>query len=282
MKVITSNEILMAMVPNVVTTVEGEKPLFEKISHQLELSEAWARDTFTGAEVLDAIADEPSSDTWRYLASLIVSDALRRAIPSLDIVLTPNGFGIVSNSNVAPASKERIERLIQQMASQRDYFINMLLNDLCRLTAWPESQQYAWFASSLIQIPKVCVGAVYDRIREGQQWDLFLQLRERAITIEDAIAEKWISYDVMTQLRTEMLAISNPNNEVFQVARKVRACVYNELRGNSRNHWDLDRVVNYIRNHPDLFPAWEGSDTAKLYNNPPVFKNKKDSPGYFF
>lgn len=25
------------------------------------------------------------------------------AIPSLDLVLTPNGFGIVSNSNVAPA-----------------------------------------------------------------------------------------------------------------------------------------------------------------------------------
>ena len=282
MKIITSNEILMEMVPNVVTTVEGEKPLFEKISHQLEQSEAWARDTFTGAEVLDAIADERSSDTWRYLASLVVSDALRRAIPSLDIVLTPNGFGIVSNSNVAPASKERIERLIQQMASQRDHFINMLLNDLCRSTAWPESQQYAWFASSLIQFPKVCVGAVYDRIREGQQWDLFLQLRERAITIEDAIAEKWISYDVMTQLRTEMLAIGNSHTEVFQVARKVRACVYNELRGNSRNNWDLDRIVNYIRNHPDLFPAWEGSDTAKLYDNPPVFKNKKNSSGYFF
>lgn len=282
MKIVTSNDILMGMVPNVVTTVEGEKPLFEKMNHQLELSEAWALDTFTGAEVLDEIAGDPSSTGWRYLASLIVADALRRAIPSLDVVLTPNGFGIVSNSNVAPASKERIERLIQQMTSQRDHFINMLLNDLCSSTAWTESQQYAWFASSLIQFPKVCVGAVYDRIREGQQWDLFLQLRERAITIEDAIAEKWISYDVMTQLRTEMLAIGNSHTEVFQVARKVRACVYNELRGNSRNHWDLDRIVNYIRIHPDLFPAWEGSDTAKLYNNPPVFKNKKNSSGYFF
>lgn len=280
MKVITSNEILMAMVPNVVTTVEGEKPLFEKISHQLELSEAWARDTFTGAEVLDAIADERSSDTWRYLASLVVSDALRRAIPSLDVVLTPNGFGIVSNNNLAPASKERIERLIQQMASQRDYFINMLLNDLCRSTAWTESQQYAWFASSLIQIPKVCVGAVYDRIREGQQWDQFLQLRQRAITIEDAIAEKWISYGVMQQLRVELMTVNNAT--VHQVALKVRSCVFNELRGLQRNHWDLDRIVNYIRNNADIFPTWATSDTARLYNNPPVFKNKKNSSGYFF
>lgn len=282
MKIITTNETLTALIPNVVATVEGEQPLIDKIDPWLTAAEDWVMETFTGLSEMESIAEDPASTVWEHMAQLTVTEALRRAIPSLDIVLTPNGFGIVSNQNVAPASKDRIERLINQMASQRDHFINMLLNDLCRSTAWTESQQYAWFASSLIQFPKVCVGAVYDRIREGQQWDLFLQMRERAITIEDAIAEKWISYDVMTQLRTEMLAISNPNNEVFQVARKVRACVYNELRGNSRNHWDLDRIVNYIRIHPDLFPAWEGSDTAKLYNNPPVFKNKKNSSGYFF
>ena len=282
MRIITTNETLTALIPNVVTTVEGEKPLIDKIDPWLTAAEDWVMRTFTGESLMTSIANDPSSKAWEDMAQLVVTEALHKAIPSLDVVLTPNGFGIVSNQNVAPASKERIDRLIQQMASQRDHFINMLLNDLCLSTAWPESQQYAWFASSLIQFPEVCVGAVYDRIREGQQWDLFLQLRERAITIEDAIAEKWISYDVMTQLRTEMLAIGNSHTEVFQVARKVRACVYNELRGNSRNHWDLDRVVNYIRNHPDLFPAWEGSDTAKLYNNPPVFKNKKNSSGYFF
>lgn len=282
MRIITTNETLTALIPNVVTTVEGEKPLIDKIDPWLTAAEDWVMETFTGHDEMEAIADDPASTVWEHMAMLTVTEALRRAIPSLDVVLTPNGFGVVSNTNVAPASKDRIERLVNQMAAQRDHFINMLLNDLCRSTAWTESQQYAWFASSLIQFPKVCVGAVYDRIREGQQWDQFLQLRERAITIEDAIAEKWISYDVMTQLRTEMLAIGNPNTEVFQVARKVRACVYNELRGNPRNHWDLDRIVNYIRIHPDLFPAWEGSDTAKLYNNPPVFKNKKNSSGYFF
>lgn len=280
MKVVTSNDTLMAMIPNVVVTVEGEKPLFEKLSHQLELSESWARDTFTGAEVLDAIADERSSDTWRYLASLIVADALRRAIPSLDIVLTPNGFGIVSNSNVAPASKERIERLIQQMAAQRDNFINMLLLDLFKREDWRGTERFGWFAMSLLQEPKTCVLSVMDRNREGQQWDQFLQLRERAITIEDAIAERWISPEVMQQLR-EVL-ITGENATVFQVALKVRSCVLYELRGNNRNHWNLDRIVNYIRNNGDLFPLWPTSETAKLYLQPTVFKNKKNSSGYFF
>lgn len=268
------------MVPNVVTTVEGEKPLFEKVALQLELSEAWARDSFTGQTVLDEIADEPSSDGWKYLASMIVCDALRRAIPSLDIVLTPNGFGIVSNSNVAPASKERIERLITQMASQRDHFINMLLADLRTRESWRDSDPFKWFTASLIQAPENCVVAVYDRVRDGQQWDRFLQLRERAITIEDAIAEKWISYPVMMQLRMELASVNNAT--VHQVALKVRACVLSELRGNARNHWDLDRIVNYIRKNADIFPDWATSDTAKLYTDPTVFRNKKDSSGYYF
>ncbi len=280
MKIITNNEIVMSMVPNVITTVEGEQPLFEKLFLQLEQSEVWVRDTITGQQVLDEIADDPSSEGWRHIASLIVCDALRRAIPSLDVVLTPNGFGIVSNTNVAPASKERIERLINQMAAQRDYFINMLLSDLKSRVSWRTSTPFGWFTASLIQAPKACVTAVLERYREGEQWNRFLQLRERAITIEDAIAERWISYAVMAQLRTELAIVNNAT--VHQVALKVRACVLNELRGLPRNHWDLERIVNYIRKNTDIFPEWETSDTAKLYNNPPKFRNKKNSSGYFF
>lgn len=36
-------------------------------------------------------------------------------VPSLDLVLTPNGFGIVSNQNVAPASRDRVARLIASL-----------------------------------------------------------------------------------------------------------------------------------------------------------------------
>lgn len=280
MRIIINNEIVMSMVPNVVTTVEGEKPLFEKLYLQLEQSEAWARDTFTGDQVLNEIADNPSSDGWKYIASLIVCDALHRAIPSLDVVLTPNGFGIVSNTNVAPASKERIERLINLMAAQRDHFINMLLADLKTRSSWRDSDQFRWFTASLIQAPKACVAAVFDQPREGQQWDQFLQLRGRAITIEDAISERWISYDVMATLRVELASVNNAT--IHQVALKVRACVLNELRGQQRNHWELDRIVNFIRKNADIFPDWAASDTAKLYDNPPVFKNKKNSSGYFF
>ena len=304
----------MKMVPNVVTTVEGEETLFEKLSHQLQMVEDWVSKIFTGDTVMDYIAalatgdtpgegeeppadpprdltDEPEEETpaeftmpesaiWQHLASLIVAETLYRAIPGLDVVLTPNGFGIVSNQNVAPASKDRVERLINKMGALRDHYINMLLDDLRLLEAWRTTDQYKWFTASLISWPKACVTAVMDRIREGQQWDTFLQLRERAILIEDAIAEKWISPEVMANLRTVLYTGQNPT--VHQVALKVRSCVFQELRGEPRNHWNLDRIVNFIRNNGSLFPEWATSATAKLYNEATIFKNKKDSPGYFF
>lgn len=280
MRIITTNETLTALIPNVVTTVEGEKPLIDKIDPWLTAAEDWVMETFTGHDEMEAIADDPASTVWEHMAMLTVTEALRRAIPSLDVVLTPNGFGVVSNTNVAPASKDRIERLVNQMAAQRDHFINMLLIDLRTRSGWCDSAQFRWFTASLIQAPENCVVAVYDRVRDGQQWDQFLQLRERAITIEDAIAEKWVSYPVMEQLRMELANVNNAT--VHQVALKVRACVLSELRGNARNHWDLDRIVNYIRKNADIFPDWATSDTAKLYNDPTVFRNKKNSSGYFF
>lgn len=271
---------LMALIPNVVTSVDGEKPLFEKISQWLISAEDWVSKTFTGNAILDSLDKIPSSGIWRHTASLVVCEALRNAIPSLDVVLTPNGFGIVSNSNLAPASKERIERLVNQMAYQRDYYINLLLDDLSGNQDWVATQQHAWFAASLLQFPKACVAGASDRIREGKEWDTFLQLRERAVTIEDAIAEKWISPEVMTQLR---LALLHPTHiQLVNVAVKVRACVFNELRGNQRNHWDLDRITDYIRKHPTLFPDWATSETAMLYEAPTVFKNEKESSGFWF
>lgn len=280
MKIITTNELLMALVPNVVTTVEGEQTLFEKISPELQAAEDWVARTFTGDDILDDIAASTTGTLWQRVAGIIVEDALHRAIPSLDLVLTPNGFGIVSNQNLAPASKDRVERLITKLVAQRDSYINLLIDDLRTLAEWQDTEQYQWFASSLISWPKACVNTVVDRPREGQQWDQFLQLRERAILIEDAIAEKWISPDVMTQLRTELLIVNNAT--VHQVALKVRSCVFNELRGMPRNHWDLDRIVNFIRNNGDIFPDWATSETARLYNAPTIFRNKKESTGYFF
>ena len=43
-----------------------------------------------------------------YFRRAVYATAAYNALPTLDLVATPNGFGVVSNQNIVPASKERV------------------------------------------------------------------------------------------------------------------------------------------------------------------------------
>ena len=50
-----------------------------------------------------------------YFRRAVYATAAYNALPTLDIVATPNGFGVVSNQNIAPASKERVAALRESL-----------------------------------------------------------------------------------------------------------------------------------------------------------------------
>ena len=96
MILITTNEKQTALLPNVAVTVQGESPLVDKLTPFLNTYEQWASDTFLSSATFAEITALDDYDTLRSLSSqVIVYEAFRRAIPHLDVILTPNGFGIV-------------------------------------------------------------------------------------------------------------------------------------------------------------------------------------------
>lgn len=93
-KIITTDEQLRSHLPNIIASVKGETPLIERLALFLDLAEDWVRTTFTSDSTFNTICGYTDANPTKVLtARLVVADALRRAIPSLDIVLTPNGFG---------------------------------------------------------------------------------------------------------------------------------------------------------------------------------------------
>ena len=95
--------------------------VFYSISDRPDTSTARLRNSESGDELVQS---QPSDEILMKLkvtmARIVAFDAFRNAIPHLDLILTPNGFGIVNNSSIAPASKERVERLIASLLSNRD------------------------------------------------------------------------------------------------------------------------------------------------------------------
>jgi len=289
MMLITSDEQLRRLIPNVFVTVEGEPTIFEKLTPFLETSEDWAKQHFVPDDLFELIAElsasaETEADNSTVAAlclpleKVIVCEAYKNAIPSLDLVLTPNGFGIVSNQNVAPASKERVERLLASLEQERDRNIEQLLLRLPAVEGWEQSPQGKYFAATMFPFLGLCRRLA---IRE-HLWDEYQHLHDRLIKIENVLAETYFSQEQMDVFRQHVMnqmRLCHPLEEkVIRSLQSLEMMLVSDMQVHNQSFYDL---VNIIREHADIFLAWHVSETAKLYS-PAVFRNKKKSGGYFF
>lgn len=277
-KLITTDAQLRSHLPNIIASVKGETPFIERLALFLDLAEDWVRTTFTSETTFNTICGYTDSNSLKVLtARLVVADALRRAIPSLDIVLSPNGFAVVNTSNLAPASKPRVDRLIGSMLSHRDDCIAALLPGLVGASKWLTSSQADFFGATLfpdLRIVDAVGGAT------GSKWDRYLELRPQVIDLEASLAEEWLSPELMAALRAETLR-RDLTEKRSEIVRQVKAQVVGYLRSGSFNSRRLADIVNYIRQNPEFFSEWHKSETAKLFA-PPVFRNERKASGYFF
>lgn len=278
MKLITTDAQLRAHIPNIIASVKGETPFIERVAHFLDLAEDWVRTTFTSESTFNTICGYTDSNEIKIICSrLVVADALRRAIPSLDIVLTPNGFGVVSTQNLAPASKPRVDRLVGSMLAHRDDCIAALLPELVGASKWLTSPQADFFGSTLfpdLGIVDAVGGAT------GSKWEKYLELRPQVIDLEASLAEEWLSPGLMSALRSENLR-GDLTEKRSVIVRQVKAQILGYLKSGSFSSRRLADIVNRIRENKDDFPEWHRSETAKLFA-PPVFRNEKKAKGYCF
>lgn len=277
-KLITTDEQLRAHLPNIVSQVKGETPFIERLSLFLDLAEDWVINTFVSTPTYNTICGYTDANPIKVLTSrLVVAEAMRRAIPSLDVVLTPNGFAVVSTANLAPASSPRVDRLIGSMTTHRDDCIAALLPELVGASKWLASEQAAFFSSTLfpdLGIVDAVGGAA------GSKWEKYLELRTRIIDLEASLAEEWLSPELMEALRERNLRGTLSTKE-GQVVIQAKAQIVAYLKVGTFNARRLADIVNYIRLNADDFALWHGSKVSEQFN-PPVFRNKKKASGYFF
>ena len=273
MNLITSDEQLRMLIPHVFATVEGEPTLFEILYPFLDTAEQWAVDTFVSEDVFPQLSESEVAP----LTKLVAYHAYMSAVPSLDLVLTPNGFGIVSNTNVIPASKERVERLLVSLETERDRNINQLILRLSSRPEWRESQQSKYFASTMFPFLSLCQRLA---IRE-HIWDSYQKLHDRLIKIEAVLADTYFSHEQMTVFRnhviTQLRTAKPLEEQVIRTLQSLEMMLVSDMQVHPQSFYDL---VNIIREHEEVFPAWHSSSVAALYT-PKVFENKKNSGGYW-
>lgn len=274
---ISTDEQLRNYLPNALSTVEGESSLYEKIEPYLRKAETWLTRNFLGEDFMCGMEAAPETDALRALCCHITAlDALRRAIPSLDLILTPNGFGIVSNQNVVPASADRVKRLIDSLLTNRDSLVNDLLDQLAKRPDWPDTPQGQFFGASLWPDLELAHLAGYN----AEQWAHYQSLRLQVLSIEQELAEHFVSEELMSRLRRNMLT-QQVTPEERSIIDAIRQTTLEMLNGKPLDFKRMYSVVQRIRTRPATFPEWQDSYTAMLFCRP-SFENHKDSGGYWW
>ena len=281
---IQTEQQLRKYLPNAFATVEGEVSLFDKLQPYLAEAEVWLRSSITGKDMLLLLAAADDEETAKGEASRAVTcDALMHAIPSLDVVLTPNGFGVVSNQNVAPASKDRVQRLMNSMEQQRDDAVTHLLKLIRGQKAWQQSPVFNLWCRTLFPD----IGVVSQLGVTEHQFAKYLELIPRIIHIETSLAAEFISPELLEHLHRYQFGIGYDKLSPLEqsgrayVITHLRAEIVAELQGLPMNRRYMTDLVQFRRSSPEVFPQWHASATAELFS-PPVFENKKDAQGYFF
>ena len=284
-QLIPDNNVLLQFVPNVLKSVQGETLLFDKIAPHLEVAEAWLTTTFLSEAVLTELPTRDANNKLLHYARMaVVAEAMLHAVPQLDLVLTPNGFGVVSNTNIAPASKERVERLLLSLEKMCDDTLAVLLPLLTQEVAWATSDPCLYFEQTLypwLDLPRKLGSTEH-------AWLRYQELHSKLIAIEERLAHDFFSCELLNVLRKANLHNDWENTASAPHYRSawqhIFAIVLFMLREEEANppFASCIEVVNSLRNAPDgIFKEWKLSETAALFGNH-GYKNDKRKGGYWF
>lgn len=199
--ILTTIEQFKAVVP----TAAGVED-FADLKPYCNSAELWIKNRVLGKtlyDFVDGLGESPAGtdiDLHSLCVNIIGNHAYWDAIPFLDLVHTNSGFGVINNSNKAPASKERVERLRQQCIVRRDNEVENLITFLEETVAYHDN----WKGSPAYSIISECLIQTSSELEVFGQWEGtrkdFLKLRPKLIQETIVKLEPLFSKDYINEL----------------------------------------------------------------------------------
>lgn len=233
----------------------------------------------------DVEAQADGSTVLRPLyVQLICYSAARRAVPGLDLILTENGFGVVNNQNVAPASYSRVEALLKQLRQQESQTLDTLILQLLE-TAWKTSPEAGRIVNSLLWCPSLL--RRYGLTLDGRE-----AYAEEFRTLQPAIsrAEEAVRRVISPELHTELLrrqrndASDNTSTyaAVADAARQYMAAVaLGPAAQPAKVELLKERLLRTVEEHAADLPEYTSSATYRAHHFQ-HYENRREDHTFFF
>lgn len=259
-------------------TVTGKDSSFRDMTSFLDQEKGEIKYRYVGATLFESI-ESKGEKTRKAILNAICLGAFLRAIPFIDLVLTATGFGIVSNSNVVPASKERVESLRNQTNLLYQESLDKMILTLFReeLNEWKTEPPFIWLTSSFFWTAEDL--RQYTGMPTANREDL-VSLAPKIRSAEDHIAFK-ISAEYSFHL-IDLLRAGNPPEDDKKVILMIRQAIGFYLAGERRSYTHrIDDIMNLIDGDSDLYPLYRDSQAYKIKHFQ-HYENKKCDTTFFW
>ncbi len=203
----------------------------------------------------------------------ILCDAMMRAVSGLDMILTPTGFAVANNQNIAPASKERVERYLNDLKQRRDLTLEAyIMDNRIESSTFPKS-----------------VYAGYHLLRYlGEQVNLLekhLAMLPQMQQAEAEIERTVTGTAIMDELRAYRYSMLNPNNcsdERYKLTKQVQLLVWKIVTNQKEQSIITAKrdLAGMLRRSSTYDLAWQMTDAYNRWKDN-SFQNKRESNGFW-
>lgn len=226
-----------------------------------------------------------------YFRRAVYATAAYNALPTLDLVATPNGFGVVSNQNIAPASKERVAALRESLRQyksdckdqclERYYQAAGMTNDNREET---EIIPYETILRSHVIYSATVARENGITMPDGQPvYEEELRRLEYKLAAADVKIRKLISGK---QFDNEM-CVGAFGQKLDLMLRRLAAMYVMQADRRAVKDYE-NEILDFMEEPYDTIPAarryqyYHASAQRKLRKNPVRYENRKEDPTYFF
>ena len=255
------------------SATNADNSVFEKIEPHIQWAEEQLKVELFG-DMMDKLDTVPNLTA--VATRLVCLRAYYEQIPHLDLVLTATGFGIVSNTNLAPASADRVRALREQVkkAYEDDYdrAIEMLIG-----TEWADTTQARINIVNMIYTARI----LRQYVDKSEVHRSDLELAHVAIyKAEEKVREKISSefFDsLLDKIRHDKIAKLD-TGIISMICRFIGFCIAKEW---SSARELLIKIEDFAEKNVDTFVDYRDS-TAYKVKHFQTYQNEKEHTTFFF
>lgn len=205
----------------------------------------------------------------------ICNEGARRTVPQLDLVITASGIGVVSNQNVAPASRERVDALLGSLhrsaSSARDLFVCQLAK---RADFDPANRRLSHLLFTTADVRNYGIKAGGSEVYLDQYNDMSDALEYAADRVRDVCGDAFYA-ELIDAARGLTTATSEANSALHSAEMFTAAMLIND--GRRVEHYRLRLIELLRRLEPESYVGTPQQQANDFEN----YQNEQQHPTYF-